>query len=467
MGKHLSFWIGFFAAALLVVPVAAAIMGVAEERLRDVAIAIFAAVAALVVVLVVVLFFRDGILRRLVGRSEATLEDVSGSLVDAVTAASKGDTDTAATHARALVQSGVGWYTWSNFYRWVIGTALGLLLAFGAFVGTVLLFEQTRTLRVQTERIGEQTDLMTAQTALMEAQTERLREQTEAAAMQNEILMLSLVSDLRARLLASAREVTLQEAMRQVQFQLPPSARLQNAGRSCEVSLNVDTTMTYPPNRATLFAIRALAGRGQLGEQIKEALLILLVDDEPAVVLGAASVLSALDVGPPLNVIQMDRVVVDELNLRGGWNLRFTNSIVQGLRCAECRVEIYRSLVHLDRTERVLGNLNFEIYGTPPFFNRYRVLDDLPVLAELAETIIGNEVGGISEEYQLRLRTGAERISDLRPFLNPLAGAHNAGAPMTMPERQCGALKQFADGGALFLYGPVTEDPPSGAVLDF
>ena len=87
MGKHLSFWIGFFAAALLVVPVALGIMGVAEERLRQMAVVLFAGVSVLVVLLVVALFFRDAILRRVLGRSEVALEDVAGSLVSAVAAA--------------------------------------------------------------------------------------------------------------------------------------------------------------------------------------------------------------------------------------------------------------------------------------------------------------------------------------------------------------------------------------------
>lgn len=83
-------------------------------------------------------------------------------------------------------------------------------------MGTVLLFEQNRklgeqteVLRVQTERLAEQTGFMQAQTELMEAQTERLREQTEAAAMQNEIMSLNLVNEIRGQLLASVEKRTL------------------------------------------------------------------------------------------------------------------------------------------------------------------------------------------------------------------------------------------------------------------
>lgn len=108
MRAHLSFWIGFFAAALLAVPIAGGIMRSADEQILQVAIIIFVCVATLVVFLVFVLLFRDWILRKLLGRTEVALEDVAGSLVQSVAAASAGDRDAAAAHAESFVKAGIG-----------------------------------------------------------------------------------------------------------------------------------------------------------------------------------------------------------------------------------------------------------------------------------------------------------------------------------------------------------------------
>ncbi|MEO0866680.1 MAG: hypothetical protein AAFY39_19350, partial [Pseudomonadota bacterium] len=106
MSKHLFFWTGFFAAALLVVPIAAGIMGAAEQELRRAAVLIFAVVSGLVLALVLALLFRDRILRAVLGRTEATLSDVSASLIDGVSAAATGDSKAATAHAQAFVQRG-------------------------------------------------------------------------------------------------------------------------------------------------------------------------------------------------------------------------------------------------------------------------------------------------------------------------------------------------------------------------
>lgn len=91
MTKHLSFWLGMFCAALVAVPIAAGIMGAAEQELRRIAVMVFLFVAGLVLALVLALIFRDWILRKLFGRAEATLDDVSASLIAGVSAATAGD----------------------------------------------------------------------------------------------------------------------------------------------------------------------------------------------------------------------------------------------------------------------------------------------------------------------------------------------------------------------------------------
>ncbi|MEM6371829.1 MAG: hypothetical protein AAF727_03490 [Pseudomonadota bacterium] len=361
MGKHLSFWIGFFAAALLVVPVALGIMGVAEERLRQMAVVLFAGVSVLVVLLVVALFFRDAILRRVLGRSEVALEDVAGSLVGALAAASEGDRDKAADHARALVQGGVGWYTWSSFYRWVIGSALGLLLAFGAFVGTVLLFEQTRTLRVQTERIGEQTALMEAQTALMEAQTERLREQTEAAAIQNEIMSLSLVNQLREQMLASVETRPLGEwlATRGIAGVDQPLVRYATTGLSCDMYFDGDFVLNSPPSEAAVGAIAGLAQSPALGARVISALNLLAQDSHGSVVIGAVRALE--QAGHPYGgeFTLRDLIIKDVTRLAARpYRLNVRRSFISNLICPDCDMHLSASIFHYGAPLRTVGGFN-------------------------------------------------------------------------------------------------------------
>ncbi|MEL6464765.1 MAG: hypothetical protein AAFQ58_07335 [Pseudomonadota bacterium] len=356
MTKHLSFWLGVFAAALLTVPIAASIMGAAEQELRRIAVTVFVVVAALVVVLVIALFFRDWILRRLFGRAEATLDEVSASLIAGVSAATAGDRAAATQHAQDVVQRGMGWYAWTGFYRWVIATAVALLLAFGAFMGTVLLFEQNRklgeqteVLRVQSERLAEQTGFMAAQTELMQAQTERLREQTEAAAMQNEIMALNLVNEIRNQMLATIETKPLRDWLRKDPKAgwEEPLFTFEDEQQSCALGFNLDYELSSAPSAATLGAILALAKSPALGESVIEALQLLVEDTHGGVVLGALYVLE--------DVAQSFRhpyVWVENVIVRHGVGLHhfqsqitFTSSYLNSVSCTDCELHAGGSYV--------------------------------------------------------------------------------------------------------------------------
>ncbi|WP_299046839.1 hypothetical protein [uncultured Tateyamaria sp.] len=365
MTKHLSFWLGVFAAALLIVPIAAGIMGAAEQELRRIAVVVFVFVAGLVLALVVALFFRDWILRKLFGRAEATLDDVSASLIAGVSAASAGDRDAATAHAQALVQRGMGWYAWTNFYRWVIATAVALLLAFGAFMGTVLLFEQNRklgeqteVLRAQGERLAEQTGFMEAQTALMQAQTERLEEQTAAAAMQNEIMSLSLVTEIRAQMLATIEERSLGEWLQlhgSVGADMP-LATYARTEESCRVWLDQAHILASSPSAATVGAIAELTARGTLGEDVLGALELLTRDRNGGVALGAIMVLDLVGHPTGTGTVRMQNVIVeDRVQFRSDAHaLEFDGSYVTGLRCEGCEVQMQNSVFY-QVTPHLLG----------------------------------------------------------------------------------------------------------------
>ncbi|MEL7132372.1 MAG: hypothetical protein AAGK77_08165 [Pseudomonadota bacterium] len=368
MTKHLSFWLGVFAAALLTVPIAASIMGAAEQELRRIAVTVFVVVAALVVVLVIALFFRDWILRRLFGRAEATLDEVSASLIAGVSAATAGDRAAATQHAQDVVQRGMGWYAWTGFYRWVIATAVALLLAFGAFMGTVLLFEQNRklgeqteVLRVQSERLAEQTGFMAAQTELMQAQTERLREQTEAAAMQNEIMSLNLVNEIREQLLASVETRPLGEwlATLGVEGATDPLVRYVTEGRSCSLYFSQTYPLHSAPSAATIGAVSGLAMSDALGDRVVDALRLLVDDTHGAVALGA--LLALHQVGEPIetSVVLSDMFLVDGVRFTSSaYSLTFRRSYVFDLRCPDCGVHLSASVFAFNGPVRPSGGLS-------------------------------------------------------------------------------------------------------------
>lgn len=357
MTKHLSFWLGVFTAALLTVPIAAGIMGASEQELRRIAVIVFVFVAGLVVALVIALFFRDWILRRLFGRAEATLDDVSASLIAGVSAASAGDRDAATAHAQDFVQRGLGWYAWTNFYRWVIATAVALLLAFGAFMGTVLLFEQnqklgeqTEVLRVQTERLSEQTGFMQAQTELMEAQTERLQEQTEAAAMQNEIMTLNLVNEIREQMLVTMRSGSAVALLLQDGYRRADEGLVTTRDRQCALDFNTDHVLQTPPSETTLRVLEDLAQNAVIGHRVRDALTFLSGDQNGGVAFGATMVLDrlgALDVTHDASFTSVFLLPQTFYEFSAVRSFHFTNAFVDGLSCypEACEVNAYGSFV--------------------------------------------------------------------------------------------------------------------------
>ncbi len=361
MSKHLSFWIGFFAAALLIVPIAVGVWGAAGDLVEYWAVFLFGGIVALLLVLGIFLFFRDAILRRAFGRGEATLQDVTGALVKTVSAASAGDRDAAEQHAIALTQTFAGWYAWSNLYRWVIATALGLLLAFGAFTGTVLLFEQNRklgqqtetlrtqteTLQTQTERLGEQTDFMRSQTDLMQAQTERLEEQTEAAKIQNEIMTLNLVNQLREQMLASVEKRSFGEWLSNAAIPGPENylAVHSSARGSCQLWLDQSFPLSGPPSEAAIRAIAGLAKSDALGPQVIEALELLALDTHGSVALGAVLALQAA--GKPFeeeftirDLFAVSRIGLNDLPYR----VNIRRSYLMNFSCPSCSVHMTGSI---------------------------------------------------------------------------------------------------------------------------
>ncbi|MDA9207493.1 hypothetical protein N9O61_01270 [Octadecabacter sp.] len=338
MVKHFAFWVGFFAAALLIVPVAIGIWGAAEEYARNLAVFLFGAISVLVALLVVLLFFRDRILQKVLGSAETTLDDVTSSLIKGVSAAARGDVPEAEQQAQAFAKSATGWYVWSGFYRWVVGSAIGLLVAFGAFAGTVLLFEQTR-------KLGEQTVLMGQQSELMQAQTDRMAEQAAQSQMQNEIMTISLVSELREQLEATIIETTLGELLLSSGGAPINEPLIYSSDRSCSLEYQTDTVLRSPPSEAIIQALVALGNSDQISEHVEVALSHLLADNDSAIAFGA---LLALDrIGRTIDdsgiKVNFHGLFLDRTELSQPQNFVLESSFVSNLTCEDCLVDVRTS----------------------------------------------------------------------------------------------------------------------------
>lgn len=144
MGKHTSFWAGVFVTLLVAAPIFVGAYGAAEDFALDMAAIAFIVMSTLLFVLVVLVFMRGHIFRWLKLRGEAGLEEVVSHSAKAIAASAKGDTDATAEHSSKVISAGLSWYVWASFYRWVIASAVAILMVFAAFVGSVLLLEQNK-----------------------------------------------------------------------------------------------------------------------------------------------------------------------------------------------------------------------------------------------------------------------------------------------------------------------------------
>lgn len=331
---------------------------------RDWAAVIFIVVCTIVGLLVLVLLFRGVILRRLTGRAEATVEDISGALITGVSAAVAQDRVAAEQAADKLARVALGWYAWSNFYRWVIGTALALLLAFASFTGTVLLFEQIAKLEDQTRVMQAQQELMAAQTAFMESQTQRLQEQTEAAAMQNEIMMLNLVNQLREQMLVTMQSGPAFALLVQRGYTWADEGLVRTQDGQCSLDFNGSHVLHSPPSETALRVLEDLARNATIGDRVREALAFLSNDQNGGVAFGATLVLDRLG-----NISDLPERVFRSVfvmpsasfyDFQSTRDFMFIDSVVDGLSCHPdaCKVTSYGSFARFRALHTADGRRN-------------------------------------------------------------------------------------------------------------
>ncbi len=343
MQKHVHYWLGVFTAGVVIVAIAIGAWSVATERaLSLVAIAV-GAIVALTVVLVLTLTFRRMIFSRFLGVSEASVERITLDTSSLVASTLRGDLEGSQRASQSLAGSLVGWWAWSSFYRWVIGTNLAFLVAFGGFAGTVLLFEQNKRLEEQNTRLSEQTIELQAQRRQLEAQIERFD-------LQNDLMALNVVAELRSRLENTTGQSPswdddltsgfVSSRMDEVAQQVSAIS----AGCAFE-SRQVE--MHRGPNPSEVIAISGLAESERLRLAVVNAMLSLTHDQDMNVRLGAVLVLDHLAELPSDLEVSLSGMYVTDLKLQSesGIKLSFERSIIDGLWCRNCEVQVSNSML--------------------------------------------------------------------------------------------------------------------------
>jgi Pentapeptide repeats (8 copies) len=110
-------------------------------------------------------------IHRFLKGAKGTLEQVIQEVSASAQAVAQKDVSTSVARAERAVLAALAWYAPVATRRWIVRTALGLLVAFGGLVGTALLFRQTVLLGEQNRKLIEQIDLLKDQNIKLDLQT--------------------------------------------------------------------------------------------------------------------------------------------------------------------------------------------------------------------------------------------------------------------------------------------------------
>lgn len=327
MPKDSGFWIGFFAAVLLTGTFLVGAWSLAEDYAAQMTTLFVGALIASMILLTLAFILKDRMLKFILGSAQSSLSDVLNSLVDAGDAAISGEKDRAKAEIKAAMTAMLAWYSWVNFYRWVLATGVAILLAFAAFTGSVLLFEQNAKLQAQTD--------------ILQIQTNQIGNQNRLLANQNELFGLSLVRDIRERLKNDKKKDYLSVYLHPAQ-----SFTFENG----TIKYRKKFTITDTPNQSTLEALlKQIIVTGDqdkmVSSQIVSALQSLLYDRDSSVVLSALSILDRVGQVPEGTKISLSEISILDLKLSSPIQLSLDKSLVSRLNCPNCSVEIFGSVI--------------------------------------------------------------------------------------------------------------------------
>ena len=221
----------------------------------------------------------------------------------------------------------------------MIGSALGLLLAFGAFTGTVLLFEQTRLLADQGSALQEQT-------ASLKFQSDQMFEQSRQVSIQNELSQVALVAELRRQIIDASEEILVSEALASYFGWDVVNELATSEDQSCKLQASPDAKVVRPPPTSVLSAIADLAGPDrQLRQDISRAMNLLLSDRSNVVSFSAYLILQEIGETPESQSFIFEGLYVDSPRVSPAEGVRFDRSYIDAESCVGCSATASDSIV--------------------------------------------------------------------------------------------------------------------------
>jgi hypothetical protein len=157
MERQTSFFIGFFSAIVIVLPILVGAVYLFSTKGASAITFIFGILAGLLITLFLILIFRKTITKRIFGTASSNLESVSNSFGSLILASIKGNERQIQKHSHEATRNFISWYSWINFYRWVITSCISIAGAFAVLIGAVLLIEQNQHLKANNEILRKTT----------------------------------------------------------------------------------------------------------------------------------------------------------------------------------------------------------------------------------------------------------------------------------------------------------------------
>ena len=184
----------------------------------------------------------------------------------------------------------------------MIATSIGLLVAYGAFAGTVLLFEQISKLEIQNELIG-----------------------------------LEVTRQIRDQLFGDGGS------------EFSPTT-IEKIGRSrCEVQWLPLEKLENEPNQSSVAEIEHLLANPKISARVKQSLSFLRRDSSSKIRLSALLVEEAAgNLQSGFNVA-LNNIRIENISLRGSYDVEIVDSEVGNFSCPSCAISVSDSIVdHLE-----------------------------------------------------------------------------------------------------------------------
>ena len=292
MGKQLYFWLGLFVAIIIGLPISIIYTEAIPEHASLIVALAIGFTFGITALLIIVLFFKETLLRLVTRGPKQRIEEIGEKSFNTLEAYNRGDLQSARNSFAELTGPILNWFLWTQFYRWVIATMLGLLVITGTFAGTVLLADQNKKFDVQ-----------------------------------NAISGIELTEYIRDRFINSRRAERTQSGQGLV-AQLP----------NC--SVHFQALPDHLNSIASTYIIKDIAKRGRnqhLRPKVLSSLDSLLEDHDGGVVLSALAVLSELDAEVEKTNVYINNAYSDyPVHLNTAAKLEFRGSYISWLICDTC-----------------------------------------------------------------------------------------------------------------------------------